>query len=276
MRKIGLAVVLVFAAGSLLSCRSAPGALTSQEIVVHGAFGSTVFVGHAVRATTEYFRRYSPRVVSNDGSQAVVSAQFGRHPVTVNISSLGDNRIALESTAEPSRIQYWLNNLQQRTNNHITRAGGAAPPAAAAVAGAAATGAAPRTVTSAVGIEGALERATHEVARSFNAYSRIAIVHISAPDRSTTDFITGELEHILRRRGYIIVDRFELDRIRTEQRLGLGGEVDDGTAARIGQFAGATTVITGGVDGEGNLRRLRLRALDTATARVAGTASEAF
>ncbi|MCL2441089.1 MAG: CsgG/HfaB family protein [Treponema sp.] len=127
---------------------------------------------------------------------------------------------------------------------------------------------------SATGIEGALQRAAQEVSESFTARSRIAIVYITAESRGQTDYITGELEHILRRMGYVIIDRSELDRIRAEQRLGASLEVNDATAARIGQFAGASVVITGRVDGEGNLRRLRLRALDTSSAQVVGTASE--
>ncbi|MCL1836328.1 MAG: CsgG/HfaB family protein [Treponema sp.] len=124
------------------------------------------------------------------------------------------------------------------------------------------------------GIEGALERAADEVSENFTARSRLAIVYITAQDKSTTDFITGELEHILRRKGFVIIDRSELDRVRAEQRFGTSGEVDDSTAARIGNIAGASIVITGRVDGEGNLRRLRLRALDTSSGQVVGTASE--
>jgi hypothetical protein len=124
------------------------------------------------------------------------------------------------------------------------------------------------------GVEGALERAAAEIAENFTARSRVAIVYITAQDRGTTEYITGELEHILRRRGYIIIDRSELERVRAEQRFGASGEVDDNTAARIGNIAGASIVITGRVDGEGDLRRLRLRALDTSTAQVVGTASE--
>jgi hypothetical protein len=123
-------------------------------------------------------------------------------------------------------------------------------------------------------IEGALERAAEEVAENFTARSRIAIVYITAQDRSTTDFISGELEHILRQRGFVIIDRSELDRIRAEQQFGLSGEVDDSTAAEIGHIAGASIVITGRVDGEGNLQRLRLRALETSSGQVIGTASE--
>jgi len=124
------------------------------------------------------------------------------------------------------------------------------------------------------GMEGALERAADEISENFTARSRLAIVYITAEDRSQTDYIAGELEHILRRRGFVIIDRSELDRIRAEQRFGTSGEVDDSTAARIGNIAGASVVIIGRVDGEGNLRRLRLRALDTANGQVVGTASE--
>jgi len=126
----------------------------------------------------------------------------------------------------------------------------------------------------ATGVEGALKRAAEEVSEKFTTRSRIAIVYITAEDRSQTDFIAGELEHILRRQGFVIIDRSELDRIRAEQRFGTSGEVDDSTAARIGNIAGASVVITGRVDGEGNLRRLRLRALETASGQVVGTASE--
>jgi hypothetical protein len=128
--------------------------------------------------------------------------------------------------------------------------------------------------TAVVGIEGVLKRAAEDVSENFTARSRIAIIYISTQDRSNTEYITGELEHILRQRGFVIIDRSELDRIRAEQRFGTTLEVDDNTAARIGHIAGASIVITGRVDGEGNLRRLRLRALDTTSAQVVGTASE--
>jgi hypothetical protein len=56
----------------------------------------------------------------------------------------------------------------------------------------------------------------------------------------------------------------------------MSGEIDDETAVSIGKFAGADIIVTGKIDGEGSLRRLRLRALDTQTAQVVGAASEAF
>jgi len=124
------------------------------------------------------------------------------------------------------------------------------------------------------GLEEALKKAAEGIAVDFPARSRIAIVYISSQDISLTEFISGELEHLLRKQGAIIVDRSELDRVRAEQEFGMSGEVDDNTAARIGNLTGANIVITGRIDGEGNLRRLRLRALDTSSGQVVGTASE--
>ena len=123
-------------------------------------------------------------------------------------------------------------------------------------------------------IEGALAHAAEEVSENFTARSMIAIVYIAAQDKSTTDFITGELEHILRKQGFVIIDRSELDKVRREQNFQMAGEVDDSTAVSIGKFAGANIIVTGRVDGEGSLRRLRLRALETTSAQIVGTASE--
>ncbi|WP_461255810.1 CsgG/HfaB family protein [Treponema sp. R80B11-R83G3] len=124
------------------------------------------------------------------------------------------------------------------------------------------------------GIEGALARAAQETLKNVPQRSKIAIVYITAQDRSTTDYIAGELEYIWVNDGFTIIDRSQLDRIRQEQNFQLSGEVDDATAVSIGKFAGANIIVTGRVDGEGNLRRLRLRALDTQTAQVVGVSSE--
>jgi hypothetical protein len=126
----------------------------------------------------------------------------------------------------------------------------------------------------ATGVEGALARAANETLKNVPARSRIAIVYITAQDRSTTEYIAGELKYIWVNAGYTIIDRSQLDRIRREQNFQMSGEVDDDTAVSIGKIIGANIIVTGRVDGEGNLRRLRLRALDTQTAQVVGVASE--
>jgi hypothetical protein len=128
--------------------------------------------------------------------------------------------------------------------------------------------------TAATGVEGALARAAEQTLKNVPTRSKIAIVYITAQDRSTTEYVAGELEYIWVNAGYTIIDRSQLDRIRREQNFQMSGEVDDDTAVSIGKIIGANIIVTGRVDGEGNLRRLRLRALDTQTAQVVGVASE--
>ena len=132
------------------------------------------------------------------------------------------------------------------------------------------------TGTSARVIEGALARAAGQMLKNVPPKSSIAIVYITAPDKNTTDYLAGELEFILVDAGYTIVDRTQLGKIREEQSLQMSGEVDDATAVSIGKITGAGIIVTGSVDSEGDLRRLRLRALDTQTAQVVGIASEPF
>jgi len=125
-------------------------------------------------------------------------------------------------------------------------------------------------------IDAILARAIDDVSRGLATTSRIAILEVSSSveERSMAEFVTGELELILWRRGFTIVSRSDLDRIRSEQQLGLTGEVDDNTAAGIGRIAGASVILTGGIDGTGDLRRLRLRALSTETGQVIGVTAE--
>jgi hypothetical protein len=131
-------------------------------------------------------------------------------------------------------------------------------------------------INSSAALEGAVERAADQALKNVTQKSVIAIVYITAQDRSTTDFVSGELEFIWVNKGFIITDRSELDRLRREQNFQLSGEVDDATAVSIGRFAGADIIVTGKVDGEGDLRRLRIRAINTQTAQVVGNASERF
>ncbi|MCL2062824.1 MAG: CsgG/HfaB family protein [Candidatus Cloacimonetes bacterium] len=126
------------------------------------------------------------------------------------------------------------------------------------------------------GIPGALERVTQSAMRRVPPDSRIAIVNVSVDDRSQRDFIAGELEIILFDMDYIIIDRSELDRIREELNLQYSGEVDDDDAVALGRLSGADYIITSRIDGERDLRRLRLRVLATQTAQVVGVAAEPF
>ena len=123
-------------------------------------------------------------------------------------------------------------------------------------------------------IASSLRKATDTIISSLEKEATIAIVNISYSDSEISEFIAGELEFILVNNKFNVVDRSQLDKIRQEQNFQLSADVDDDSAVSIGKFAGANIVITGSISGSGDMRRLRLRALDTQTARVIGAASE--
>ena len=125
-------------------------------------------------------------------------------------------------------------------------------------------------------VEGSLERAADTIMAKLSPYSKLAIVYVTANDPEITEFIANELEFIMVNEGFLLVDRSQLDRIRREQNFQMSGEVDDNEAVSVGKMAGANIILTGAVTGTGNLRRLRLRALDTQSAQVLVVASERF
>ncbi|MCL2064654.1 MAG: DUF6273 domain-containing protein [Candidatus Cloacimonetes bacterium] len=128
-----------------------------------------------------------------------------------------------------------------------------------------------------VDITEALLRAIDDAFLRIHTDTVVAILHVSAPNQAMYEYIFGEIEHILvRNKGYNVSDRSQLDQIRTERDFQLSWEVDDTTAASIGRFVGADAVITGRIDGDGSLQRLRIRVLNTETALVMGTGSEPF
>lgn len=123
---------------------------------------------------------------------------------------------------------------------------------------------------------GPLDRAAYQTLRNVQQRSKIAIIYITAQDSTTTDYIAEKLESAWTNEGYITIGRSQMDRLRSERHIQISGEIDDETAVSIGRLAGANIIVTGKVDEEGDLRRLRLRALDTQTSQTVGVSSESF
>jgi hypothetical protein len=104
--------------------------------------------------------------------------------------------------------------------------------------------------------------------------SKIAILAIT-PNNDDSIYISEELMIQFFNSGkYLIVERDTLEVIRQEQLLQMSGEVSDDSAVSIGQFIGADVVITGTISGNGNQRRLRLKALSVKTAQILAISSE--
>jgi curli biogenesis system outer membrane secretion channel CsgG len=99
---------------------------------------------------------------------------------------------------------------------------------------------------------------------------------VSSPGNSYADYAVEDLEYTMVKGGFRLVDRQQIEKIRSEQQFQLSGEVDDNSAVSIGKMAGANAVIiisVNYVDGSG---RLTLKALDVQTAEIITMARQEF
>jgi TolB-like protein len=121
----------------------------------------------------------------------------------------------------------------------------------------------------------ALSNAYDSLSTNIPEKSKIAIINISAQNKTDGEYIISELTVLfVNSRKFSMVDRKSLDAIRAEQQFQMTGEVDDDSVVSIGKLLGAEVVITGNIEGQGDRRRLRLKALDVKTAEILGMSSD--
>jgi TolB-like protein len=100
---------------------------------------------------------------------------------------------------------------------------------------------------------------------------KIAFVNIQSTSDTLSEYIiNGLIENSVNDGLNPVVDRQQLDALRTELNFQYSGEVDDRSAQSIGRFLGVKTIITGSVAQMGDLYRLTVRALVVETAQIQG------
>jgi hypothetical protein len=213
-----------------------------------------------------------------NGQSGTVRVGSGDHTIHAVLYTLTTPKVSFN--AGSSALTFTITPYDMR--NFVVEQKGAAlasPPASSSPASGsknAAQALVSRSPSNANTVEASLERAAYKIMEAIPEKARVAIVYVTADDADVEEFIAYELEFHLVENDHMIIDRSQLDQIRKEQRLQSSGEVNDNQAVSIGKIAGANVILTGAVTGKGDLRRLRVRAMDTQTAQVLITASEKF
>ena len=135
-----------------------------------------------------------------------------------------------------------------------------------------------RTATSASrGIEGAVIRASERLIPDLPRGAAVAVIGISANDNETSESAVDELEYQLVKASlFRLVDRKQLDLIRSEQAMHMSWEISDESAVSIGKMVGASIAITGSVSGSGSSQGLTLRVLNVETGIIITMEREGF
>jgi hypothetical protein len=120
-----------------------------------------------------------------------------------------------------------------------------------------------------------LDTAIREASDYFNTRiprgNKVAFINISGGYPDLADYILSDLsKHGVNDGVFSVVDRAQLEAVRSELNFNMSGEVSDQSAQAIGQMLGAQTIVSGSVRRIGTLYRLDVKAIEVQTASVQG------
>jgi curli biogenesis system outer membrane secretion channel CsgG len=99
----------------------------------------------------------------------------------------------------------------------------------------------------------------------------IAMVSIETQEKRLSDYIINELTNVIVNKGTLrVVTRQKIDRLQDELHFNMSGFVSDDTAQSIGNMVGAEIIVIGSITLIGNVYRLNIQTLKTATGEILG------
>jgi hypothetical protein len=119
-------------------------------------------------------------------------------------------------------------------------------------------------------LDAAIREAAGQMEVRLPAKTTLALVSVASPSAAFSEQVITRLESAIVGSGKLgVVDRANLDKIRSEQGFQLSGEVDDDSAKAIGKLLGAGAIVTGSLTDLGDVYSLTLKAINIETAMVA-------
>jgi TolB-like protein len=125
-------------------------------------------------------------------------------------------------------------------------------------------------------IETAIVNAFDKVSKDLDKNKKVAIINVDSDDKGEADYILEELTYLYvhSKKNFEVIDRRGIDAFRGENGIGVPSYNNDYMLRLIGELMGADFVISGRLGGDGDLRRLRVKAIDVKTGRLVGNSSE--
>jgi hypothetical protein len=112
-------------------------------------------------------------------------------------------------------------------------------------------------------------RASADQLGSDLAGQKVAVVAFGSGSEALSDYVIDELSRALvNSRAVTVVDRKDLDKVRSELQFNLSGEVSDESAQSIGKMLGAQSVITGTLTDLGSAYRFGVKAINVESATL--------
>jgi hypothetical protein len=132
------------------------------------------------------------------------------------------------------------------------------------------------TTTPTLNIETSVRNSFDRATKSLKKKSKVAIINVDSDNVGEGEYVLEELTYLTvhSSKDFYVIDRRTVDAFRASNGLGVPSYNNDYILMLIGQLIGADIVLSGRLDGPGELRRLRVKALDVKTGRLVGDSSE--
>jgi hypothetical protein len=125
-------------------------------------------------------------------------------------------------------------------------------------------------------IETSVRNSFDRVTKDLKRKKRIAVVNVDSDNIDEADYVLEELTYLTVHspKKFKVIDRRQIDAFRASNSIGIPSYNNDYILMLIGQLLGADIILSARMDGPGQLRRLRVKALDVKTGQLIGDSSE--
>jgi hypothetical protein len=129
---------------------------------------------------------------------------------------------------------------------------------------------------SSTALDNSIRSAFDKTTRNIKKKKKIAVINVDADNTHEGNFVLEELTLLTVNspKSFVVIDRRMFDAYRAKNSIGLPTYDNDYMLRYIGDLMGADYVISGRLDGPGDLRRLRIKALEVSTGALVGDSSE--
>jgi predicted nucleic acid-binding protein len=201
------------------------------------------------------------------GETATYKVKNGEHTIFVNSDSYADrDPQVLEFTSYQSRHIFAV------TNGMLAPLAGQEPIASQEQD---AVPQVPQQLSSA-DLDTAIQTSFEIVTKNLKNKAKVAIINIASDNPMEGNFIIEELTYLTvhSKKKFVVIDRRKIEAIRVDKNFDRTTDYEDDFLISIGHLLGAQVVITGNLNGEADLRRLRIKALNVNTGQLISMASE--
>ncbi|MDR2510781.1 MAG: hypothetical protein LBC77_09085 [Spirochaetaceae bacterium] len=125
-------------------------------------------------------------------------------------------------------------------------------------------------------IDNSVRSAFDKITKSVKKRKRVAIVNVDGDNINEANFVLEELTllSVNSPKNFFVIDRRVFDAFRGKNAIGLPSYENDFMLRALGSLVQADYVISGRIDGPGELRRLRVKALEVSSGALIGDAAE--